>query len=98
MSGLSQRPRALRSAPVVVAVVIAAPLRATGVSEVWAEQRFGEPSGSCRNLRSPGLYFLPSLHTLQGTSFHMPPSPLLSYRWLEGTHLSALRDMPMFLD
>ena len=54
--------------------------------------------GAAGTLRSPGLNFLPSLHTLQGTSFHMPPSPLLSYRWLEGTHLSALRDMPVFFD
>lgn len=91
-------PRALRSAPVVVAVVTAAPLRATGVSEVWAEQRLGEPSESCRNPTQPRTLFLTILAHPPGYLFpQVPFSPALLQMAGEA-HFSALRDMPVFLD
>ena len=91
--------RAGKSAPVVVAVVTAASLRTTSVSEVLAEQPLENRVCAAGTLPSPRLYFFSSLHAPVFVFPHFPfLLALLSHRWLEVTYLSALRDMPVFLD
>lgn len=91
--------RAGKSAPVVVAVVTAASLRATSVSEVLGEQPLENSVCAAGTLPSPRLYFFSSVHAPVFVFPHFPfLLALLSHRWLEVTHLSAPRDMPVFLD
>lgn len=91
-------PRAGGSAPVVVAVVTAASLRTTGISEVLAEQSLENPvcAMGTWSLLSPA--FIPS-HPAHPPAYlfaHFPFSlALLSHRRLEGSHHWGLRDVPI---